>query len=87
MRANRPSTLMKKGRLVAALGRSHNFLPTTSYRVRREKGSFLQRRLDLVQRSLRLLFIYGVHQVVEMVQLVVLVLSAFGAEDLDSRDL
>ena len=57
---------MKEGRLVAALGRSHNFFPATSYRVIGKKGSFLQRRLDLVQRSLRLLLIYGVHQVVEM---------------------
>ena len=87
MRTYRPSTLMKEGRLVAALGRRHNLLPPTGHCVLRKEALLLQRRRDLVQRSLRLVFIYGLHQVVEVVEFIVLVLFAFSSKNLDGRDL
>ena len=81
MRTYRPSTLMKEGRLVAALGRRHNLLPPTGHCVLRKEALLLQRRRDLVQRPLRLVFVYGVHQVVEVVEFIIFVLLSFRSEN------
>ena len=87
MRRNRTSTFVEEGRLVAALGRRDDLLPPTGHCIFGKEALLLQRRRDLVQRSLRLVFIYGVHQVVEVVQLIIFVLFAFGPKNLDGRDL
>ena len=87
MRRNRSRPFVEEGRLVAALGRRYHFFAARRERIFRKEALLLQRRRDLVQRSLRLVFVYGVHQVVEVVQLVVLVLSTFSPKNLDGRDL
>ena len=87
MGRNRPRPFMEEGRLVAALGRSHNFLSARRQSVLGKEALLLQRRRDLVQRSLGLVFVDGVHEIVEVVQLIVLVLPAFGSENFDSSDL
>ena len=87
MRTNRSSTLMKKGRLVAALGRRYNFFPARRHCIFRKEALLLERRRDLVERPLRLVFVYGVHEVVEVVEFIVLVLFAFSSKNLDGRDL
>ena len=87
MRRNRSRPFVEEGRLVAALGRRYHFFSPGRERIFRKEALLLQRRRDLVQRSLGLVFVYGVHQVVEVVQLVVLVLSTFSPKNLDGRDL
>ena len=57
---------MEEGRLVAALGRRYHFFPPGRQCVLGEEALLLQRRRDLVQRSLRLVFVYGVHEIIEM---------------------
>ena len=87
MRRNRSSPLVEEGRLVAALGRSHNFLSARRQSVLGKEALLLQRRRDLVQRSLGLVFVYGMHEIVEVVQLIIFVLPAFSPKNLDGRDL
>ena len=81
MRRNRPSPFVEEGRLVAALGRRYHFFPSTSHRIFRKEALLLQRRRDLVQRSLGLVFIYGVHEVVEVVEFIIFVLLSFGPKN------
>jgi hypothetical protein len=78
---------MEKGRLVAALGRRDDLLPSTSHCIFRKEALLLQRRRDLVQRPLRLVLIDGVHEVVEVVQFIIFMLFAFGPENFHGRDL
>ena len=66
MRRNRSRPFVEEGRLVAALGRRYHFFSPGRERIFRKEALLLQRRRDLVQRSLGLVFVYGVHQVVEM---------------------
>ena len=87
MRRNRTSTFVEEGRLVAALGRRDDLLPTTSQCIFRKEALLLQRRRDLVQRPLGLVFVDGVHQVVEVVQFIIFVLFAFGPKNFHSSDL
>ena len=67
MRRNRSRPFVKKSRLVAALGRRYHFFAARRERIFRKEALLLQRRRDLVQRPLRLVFVDGVHQVVEVV--------------------
>ena len=78
---------MEKGRLVAALGRRYNFFPARRHCIFRKEALLLERRRDLVERPLRLVFVYGVHEVVEVVEFIVFVLSTFGPKNFHSSDL
>ena len=87
MRRNRTSPFVKKCRLVAALGRRYHFFSPGRERIFRKEALLLQRRRDLVQRSLGLVFIYGMHEIVEVVEFIILVFFTLSSKNFHRSDL